>query len=658
MIESVGRIFQPDGELSTLPGYEFRPQQGEMARAVAAALQGRYHLIVEAPTGVGKSLAYLVPAILYAKGEQRKAVVSTHTRNLQEQLLKKDIPIARAVLHIPFDAVALKGRANYLCPTRLSHALRQQRNLFEKGDLEELQKINEWSEQTPDGDMENMPFIPSPSIWQQVCSERGTCSPTLCTPDCFFQKARRRAHRADLVIINHALLFTLLAMQEEGDALVFKDDFVVFDEAHTLEQAASNSVGGSLSMFQVLFAIHRFYNPKTKRGLFAGSRRKNLQTLCKEAVTATGIFFASIESAVRHASGGALRLTRKYAVDDTITPVLVELSSAVKQFIDEGKGGKEKEEIGAAARSIQETSDQIRSFLQQSDEGATYWVEMTSGRIPNVILRSAPTSIAASVGARLFREGATVVMTSGTLSVEGSLSYFQHRIGAENASTLILDSPYDLPRQMRITAVKNLPSPDQDGFARALPEAVLSAILRSRGRALVLFTNASLMKSVAVRLREDLDGEGITLLVQDGSVGRHRLLEEFRSDVGSVLFGLDSFWMGVDVPGEALEHVIITRLPFSVPDHPLVQSRLELIARSGGNAFADYTLPEAVLKFRQGVGRLIRSTGDKGVVTILDSRVLTKSYGATFLRSLPRCPIEIVTVDGEVVDEGNVDSML
>jgi ATP-dependent DNA helicase DinG len=276
-------------------------------------------------------------------------------------------------------------------------------------------------------------------------------------------------------------------------------------------------------------------------------------------------------------------------------------------------------------------------------------VDLGVGRQRNVVLHAAPTSVADSVGTRLFREDSTVILTSGTLSVNGSLSYMQTRLGAATAESLVLDSPFDFRKQMQLVLVRDIPSPDQEGYENALPEAVVRSVLRSGGRALVLFTNASLMKRTGEKVRGWLEEEGITLLIQDGTMGRHQLLENFKADVRSVLFGLDSFWMGVDVQGEALEHVIITRLPFAVPDHPLIESRMELITKKGGSAFQEYTLPEAVLKFKQGVGRLIRSGTDKGLVTVLDSRVITKQYGRVFLQSLPRCPVEIITGDGSVV---------
>jgi ATP-dependent DNA helicase DinG len=275
-------------------------------------------------------------------------------------------------------------------------------------------------------------------------------------------------------------------------------------------------------------------------------------------------------------------------------------------------------------------------------------VELPERGNNNVILCSAPTDISTSVGPLLFRENTSVILTSATLAVGGTLDYIQRRLGATPADTLILDTPFNFRRQMRITIGADMPAPDAPDYERELPQWILSSIARSRGKALVLFTSAALMKRMANVLRQPIRDEGLQLLVQGIGPSRYELLQEFKRDVHSVLFGLDSFWMGIDVPGEALEHVIITRLPFAVPDHPLIEAKTEFITQQGGNAFFDFTLPEAVIKLRQGVGRLIRSTTDKGIVTVLDSRIVTKRYGQLFLRSLPPCPVEVVSSTGDV----------
>jgi ATP-dependent DNA helicase DinG len=623
-------IFSVHGSLAQRPQYEHRPQQWQMARAIIEALESNSHLIVEAPTGVGKSLAYLVPAILFAVANKRKAIVSTHTKNLQEQLIRKDIELVRELVGVEFDAVVLKGRKNYLCTTRLRYALSAQTELFEREHFTELKQIRDWSSATPDGDIESAPFHISPEVWQQVCSEQGACSQRICDAHCFFQRAKRRARSAQVVVLNHSLFFTLLALQQSDDDFLFPNDFVIFDEAHTLEQVAGAGISKSISRAQVLYAVHRLYNPRTTRGLLAKLKKKRPRELCEQVEQRVMDFFDEVSAAARALMGRSpsVRIRTPHFTPNSVHQPLVDLQKVISEL----------EEV------------LIREFIEQSNPALTYWVEIGSGRNPNVTLCTAPTDVAESVGPRLFRQNKSVIMTSATLSIDGSLEYFRQRIGAVSAKTLTVDTPFDLQKQMRLVLARDLAPPDSEEFERELPDWIHRSIARTEGKALVLFTSSVLLKSVAETLRPALEAEGIKLLVHDRGVSRHRLLEEFRRDIHSVLFGLDSFWMGIDVPGEALEHVIITRLPFAMPDHPLMEARFELIVQRGGNSFLDYQLPEAVLKLRQGVGRLIRTATDKGIVTILDSRILSKPYGQVFLRSLPTCRVEVLLKSGETVE--------
>ena len=646
----VDSIFSENGTLSSIPNYEHRPQQLEMARAVQAALESNSHLIVEAPTGVGKSLAYLIPAIVHAVTHGRKAIVSTHTKNLQEQLLRKDIELARTLLPFDFTAALLKGRKNYVCTTRLQNALSHHRQLFDTDESNELLRVSEWAETTPDGDLESLPFPLSAGIRQQVSSEQGGCSQKICGSECFFQRAKARARKADLIVMNHALFFTLLASQPPRDGFFFDNDFVIFDEAHTLEAIAGMGIGKNLSRYQVLYAIHRLYNPRTKKGLLSRIRKKNIRQLCSEAEEAVNEFFDSVTNAARRISSlsTTIRIRGPHLVANIADTHLEQLQDLVKDLVKDSDSKLSKEELAIAQRLLWEAQLLIREFLEQPDTTLTYWVEVSEKTSNNAVLCSAPTDISTSVGPLLFRENTSVILTSATLAVGNTLDYIQRRLGASSAETLILDTPFDFRRQMRITIAGDIAPPDSPDYERELPEWVLTSITRSRGKALVLFTSAALMKRMATALRDSIRDEGLQLLVQGTGPSRYELLEEFKRDINSVLFGLDSFWGGIDVPGEALEHVIVTRLPFAVPDHPLIESRTELITQRGGNAFFDFTLPEAVIRLRQGVGRLIRSKSDKGIVTVLDSRIVSRRYGQLFLQSLPPSTIEVVSSTGEV----------
>ena len=653
--DEIRKMFSPSGALSSLDGFEFRPQQGQMAVAIAEALGGGTHLIVEAPTGTGKTIAYLIPALLFAADRQRKAIVSTHTKNLQEQILHKDVPMACTVLARQFDVAVLKGRRNYLCTTRLRNAMESTRSLF--GDIgeKELGRIHRWSLTTETGDSEELTLPPDPEVWAMVCSEPGVCGLAECSTRCFFQKARERARCAQLVIMNHALFFRLLPAMETEDRFIYDDDFVIFDEAQALESVAG--IGRRLSCSQILSAIHRLYNPKTKKGLLA-RQRKPVRDLCGSVEASAVELFASLQraaensvpriSGVRGPARPSVRIRTPHVVADLLSRPLAELQEMLADIEGRNASPIQKQELAIGRKFLAEAATFIDEVLALADPGCAYWVEGGGNRGRSTTLCSSPPDVSEIVGPMLFRQGSPVILTSATLSVDNRFDYFTRRLGAGDATTMILDSPFDHRRQMKLCIAADIPEPETEDYARALPRWIMMSIDRSGGKALVLFTSASLMNATAAAVAGAFEERGIKLLVQGTERPRHALLEQFREDVNSVLFGLDSFWMGIDVPGEALEHVIMTRLPFPVPNHPLVEAKLEALVRRGENAFTGYTLPEAVLKFRQGAGRLLRTREDRGIVTVLDSRIVRRAYGRTFLASLPRCPIEIISASGEV----------
>ena len=701
LVQQVEEIFSPNGILSRASNFEYRPQQQQMAVAVARALTGRGHLLVEAGTGVGKSLAYLVPAILFATRHRKKAVVSTHTINLQEQLTEKDLPMLAGVLGalpvpVKFNFTMLKGRANYLCTRRLHKAMQQADSLFTSPEIGELKRIYEWSKATKDGSLSDFDHEPDHKVWAQVCSERGLCSPKICGHSsdfakdhgiCFFQRARQRILAADVLVLNHTLFFTLLPDVEGDDdsgGVLFKNDFVIFDEAHTVEQVASRHIGLSFSSGQLRFALQRLWNPRTEKGLLATLRRGAEVKLIARLLEAGDEFFHNVESACedlaekqkRAAAAGEgsrgrtsqrawseLRIRQPDLVADNLTLPIARVREAVSELIRLTEDKETGQELLECNRRLGELRESLAAFLSQSVEDHVYWVERIGKLQRNLALNAAPIDVADFLRHRLFGSDTSVVMTSATLGMRSAecgmrnekaakagraadvlprsavrtppsvLSYFSRRVGGERATALQLGSPFDFERQMKVFVAAKMPDPREAGYRDALIHWIEHFVRKTHGKAFVLFTNTRLMQEIGEAMTPFFHELGLECFVQGTGTPRSTMLEKFKADVDSVLFGTESFWQGVDVPGEALSNVIITRLPFAVPDHPLIEAR-------GGNSFSEFSLPEAILKFRQGVGRLIRTKTDSGIVVVLDNRVLTKRYGQSFLDAIPKCPVE------------------
>lgn len=633
-------IFADGGLIETaMKNYEIRGEQLDMALRIEEALATDEHLIVEAGTGIGKSLAYLVPLIIYAKTAQKKAVVATYTKTLQEQLTKKDLPFLRGALPFKFSFALCLGSANYLCLRRL-HKSRQM-GLFKNDDkLRQWDEILRWSRKTKTGVKFDAPFNIDEKIWLEVCRESDMCTGKKCSygSACFYNRSKAERAAADILVSNHHLFFTDIA---SGNKILPRYGAALIDEAHNAEDVAADLLGAEFSYGNMRYILGRL----TGRRDFGTDKEDAEEILKSAAITEMHVKELFRELIARFGREKTLKRVReKHLFDNRAADAIKELiriinKTAKKMKDDEGDITDEGIELSAYAGRLTEAKNALELFLEQSENDFVYWADIQPrGRRLRASLYSCPLNVAGILKQTLYKNTDSVIMTSATLCVNSSFDYMNERLGMENAGELRLGSPFDYKKQALLYAADDLPSPAGDfgEFEKKALERTGSICAAAGGGTFALFTSWKTMDNAYAYLTKNIKGLNF---MKQGQMSRWKLLETFKNKASAVLLGTNSFWQGVDVPGEALRCVIIFKLPFAVPDNPLTEARIEKLKEEGKNAFSHYQIPQAAIMLKQGIGRLIRTKTDKGVIAILDPRILLSSYGKIFLKSMPDCAI-------------------
>ena len=633
-------VFGPDGLIARAhPEYEYRPGQVEMARAVMRAFEEKRHLIVEAGTGTGKTLAYLVPAVAAALGGNGRVIVSTGTKNLQEQLMEKDIPFLQNILPKPFAATYMKGRSNYLCLNRLARA--QSAPVLEGLDeVDYFDEVCHWSRESETGDRAELANLPETlSFWRHIDARSESCLGQKC-PDfdpCFITRMRSRAQEAEIIVVNHHLFFADLSLRGGNYGSVLPEyTAVILDEAHLIEDVASEYFGAQVSNYQVedlvrdlgMLTIEDAEVDKELTHSVARMSRfsDNFWLGFRDGRGEDGRYPIIPGTFARRTSDGELEAT-------PLGELYMALEGAIARAETTLDAMKEKSpDVESLIRRLRELRFELEFIVTGTDRKFVYWLER---RNRGVFLRASPIDVAGLLQDKLFDEVPTVVLTSATLSSGGNFAFIRDRLGLDTADDLIAESSFDYQSQAILYLPARMPDPRAREWADAAAAEVTRILNATEGRAFVLSTSLAGMQALYENVWGEID---YPCLIQ-GSASKGQLLKRFRETPNAVLFATSSFWQGVDVRGEQLSCVIIDKLPFAVPTDPLVAARQRHIDDTGGSSFYQYSVPQAIIALKQGLGRLIRSTTDRGVLAVLDPRLRTKGYGRTFLQSLPPCRV-------------------
>jgi ATP-dependent DNA helicase DinG len=630
---SLYKFFSPGGLLSrTHPAYEFRRGQLQMAQAVEQAIEERRHLIVEAGTGTGKTLAYLMPAIRSGK----RVIISTGTKNLQEQLFYKDVPFLEQALfpggNRTLSVCYMKGRNNYLCRRKL-YDLTDQPVLNGLDEIEQYRAIAAWEQTTRTGDRAELADLPETSaLWHKLDARADTCTGQKCSSwdKCFITEMRRRAAESDIVIVNHHLFFADLGIKQQAegapDAGILPDaGVVIFDEAHELEDVAGSYFGISVSAARFEELCRDIENFLQRNRNHIASFSGAIRTLRERSA----LFFSLLPK-----GEGRFAFENRHEFLEGNGDELVAVQQALVRIASEIENMPSKpEEAFSFARRAQELHVQLAFVLEHEDPNVVFWIERRrfAREKQHISLQATPIDVGPVLREALWSKLDTAVLTSATLAVGGAFDYIRSRLGVDHARDVVLSSHFDYQNQALFYVPPDLPDPRTSQFSIKAAERIRKLLEITRGRAFVLFTSYAQMREIHQRLLGEIE---FPMLLQ-GDAPKSALLEEFRATPNCVLFATSSFWQGVDVQGEQLSCVIIDRLPFAVPSDPVVAARVKAIASAGGNAFFEYQVPSAVITLKQGFGRLIRSLHDRGLVALLDNRVLKKQYGKVFVESLP-----------------------